>query len=502
MKLRSLSPQDISARIKRGGEISPAVLTLTHCEAIQVEVESMKGKIEKAIQAEWKIAIYRQVIQDPVVEKFLTLLKELQRTVPVPAQALTAYYDFATAFLPLGAELAVPGRSAWQNYLLEQILFADNLFSRQAERYSWEQIPPPVKAMVQRDLEQLAAIGGITDSYLQKVFAERMGDCADTEGLPSWEGLYLQDSSSRADDDKTRLALLFQEGNNWEETARALCSYYRAHGVGIFGRHLAFRWVKRNGEGSLVGVKNPDTVKINQLYEYEREQARIIQNTEQFLAGYPANNVLLYGDRGTGKSSTVKALVNLYGEKGLRLVEVQKQDLDDFPAIISLLAVRPQRFIIFVDDLSFNEDEGEYRELKALLEGGIEARPDNVLVYATSNRRHLIKESFADRKITGYDPDDEDVRYMDTLQEKLSLADRFGITVTFAAPDQKKYLAIVEKMARERGLAIEKEELFQLALKWEISYNSRSGRTARQFIDFLEGQLGMQNRISGIFPRR
>lgn len=452
----------------------------------------MNVPIEKAIQAEWKIAIYRSIIKDPLVEKFLNLLKELNRTIPIPSQALIAYYDFATSFIPLGAEMAVPGRSAWQDYILEQILFDDNLFSRQAQKHSCSDIPVPVKTMAQRDIEQLYTIGSLSDSILKEVFIDRMGKSIEIDSLPSWENLYLKNDIKKQDASKQEIFTLFQKGVKWEDIVEALAAYYKEKGVGVFSKYHAFRWVKRNGESKLWGVGNPDNIKIDQLYEYEREQDRVIQNTEQFLAGYPANNVLLYGDRGTGKSSTVKALINRYGAKGLRLVEVQKQDLDDFPVIISQLAVRPQRFIIFIDDLSFNEDEGQYRELKALLEGGVEARPENVLVYATSNRRHLVKESFTDRTITGYDVNNEDVRYMDTLQEKLSLADRFGITVTFAAPDQKKYLAIVERIAREREIRIEREELYQLALKWEMNFNSRSGRTARQFIDYLQGQLGMQ----------
>jgi len=158
------------------------------------------------------------------------------------------------------------------------------------------------------------------------------------------------------------------------------------------------------------------------------------------------------------------------------------------------LAARPLKFILFVDDLSFTEDEGEYREMKALLEGGLETRPKNVLVYATSNRRHLVQENFADRQVTGYDLNSEDVRYMDTLQEKLSLADRFGITVTFVTPDQGRYLAIVEKMAEERGLVIDNEELYSRALKWELNFNARSARTARQFIDYLEGRLALEGK--------
>jgi predicted AAA+ superfamily ATPase len=282
------------------------------------------------------------------------------------------------------------------------------------------------------------------------------------------------------------------ELSNWERGLEQLCKYYHNNGAGIFGEYHTLRWVRNNDSGELVGVKNVDQIQMSQLYEYEREQAKIIQNTKQLLQGYPGNNVLLYGDRGTGKSSTVKALINKYGSQGLRLIELQKQDIADYPQIISKLVNRPQKFLIFIDDLSFNENEGQYREMKALLEGGVEVRPKNVLVYATSNRRHLVYEKHSDREYTDRIQDHDEVRRMDTLQEKLSLADRFGIAVTFAAPDQKRYLMIVEKLVLERELNINKEELHQMAIKWEMSFNVRSGRTARQFVDFLEGQLALQ----------
>ncbi|MCR4441457.1 MAG: ATP-binding protein [Peptococcaceae bacterium] len=452
----------------------------------------MTEKMEKAIQAEWKVILYRSVVNDPLVVKFLSLLKETAKPQPDPSRALALYNDFTASFIPAAAEVSTGGRFAWPNYLLKLILLDENIFSRQAERFRLRDIPPQVKRMAEQDLQYLQSVSQVSGSLIREVLAGKIGRGFDVQNLPDWEGVYLNGKKETGGERRNRVIRRIHRLDSWRKALKLLGDYYRENGVGIFGQHYAFRWVHKNGDGMLVGVKNPDTIQLNQLYEYEREQSRIIQNTEQFLRGYPANNVLLYGDRGTGKSSTVKALVNLYGERGLRLIEVQKQDLADFPLVISLLAERPQRFILFVDDLSFTEQEGQYRELKALLEGGLEARPQNVLVYATSNRRHLVQERFSDREITGYDKEQDDVRYMDTMQEKLSLADRFGITVTFAAPDQKRYLAIVEKMARERGIDIPVEELHQRALKWEMSFNARSARTARQFVDFLEGQLALE----------
>ncbi|HEX2516047.1 MAG TPA: ATP-binding protein [Chloroflexota bacterium] len=293
---------------------------------------------------------------------------------------------------------------------------------------------------------------------------------------------------------------------DWGALAPDLARHYARHGSGPFARYRAFRWA--GPEGGLVPVPSPDAVRPQDLIGYAPERALLRRNTVQFLAGYPANNLLLYGDRGTGKSSSVKALLHEPGlhEPGprrapdrtadagegvdwsrLRLIEVPKGRLADFPAIVALLRGRPQRFILFVDDLSFEEGETEYKDMKAMLEGGLEARPPNAVVYATSNRRHLIREQFADRPAPGTD----EVHAMDTVQEKLSFADRFGLTITFPSPSQAAYLAIVEGLARQRGLTIEPAALRARAIEWAAWHNGRSGRTARQFVDYLAGEVGL-----------
>lgn len=460
----------------------------------------MTEMIEKAVTADWQIALYRKVLQDPLLEKFFALLQELTRTIPEPTQLLASYYEFATAFIPVAADLETTDNSAWHNYICKLILEDENLFSRQAESLEFAAIPWVVKKMAGNDLLLLQRIANISNKEIILLIEQRLNKVADGFFLPEWEGIRgsgTENCSATGLEQTTPVYDIFGKEKDWAQSLESLYAYYRQNGVGIFGQYHAFRWLRnKNGEGSLIGVRNNVKIRLSQLYGYEREQYKVVQNTEQFLAGYPANNVLLYGDRGTGKSSTVKALVNEYGDRGLRLVEVQKQDLEDYPLIIEQLASRPQRFIIYIDDLSFTSDEGEYRALKAMLEGSLEARPSNVLIYATSNRRHLVQESFSDKNITGFHPENEDLHFMDTVQEKLSLADRFGITVTFAAPAQKGYLAIVEKLAQERGLKIEKDELAQQALRWELNNNSRSPRTAKQFIDFLEGNLALTMRNS------
>jgi predicted AAA+ superfamily ATPase len=220
---------------------------------------------------------------------------------------------------------------------------------------------------------------------------------------------------------------------------------------------------------------------------YEREREPAIRNAERFAAGLPANNVLLYGERGTGKSSTVKALLNEFGDQGLRLIEISKEHLGDFPELMAAVRNRRQRFVLYVDDLSFEEQETHYKALKAILEGGIEARPDNIVLYATSNRRHIVRERFADRSASA----DDDVHTMDTMEEKLSLSDRFGIRVRFGAPDQVRYLEIVRGIAQRRRVALSDDEIERRALSWARRQNGRSGRTARQFVDALIGELAL-----------
>jgi hypothetical protein len=238
--------------------------------------------------------------------------------------------------------------------------------------------------------------------------------------------------------------------------------------------------------GQLVGIPYPDTVSLSELVGYESQKEILIQNTQFLLAGYPALHVLLYGSRGSGKSSLVKGLLNQYKDKNLRLIEVTKSALNDLPLIVEKLRGAPQKFIIFVDDLSFEEDNDAFKALKAVLEGTVIARPENVVVYATSNRRHLVREFFEDRPSPR---DNDEVNSWDTVQEKLSFSDRFGLTLTFESADQNTYLNIVRHRAKQAKIKLKAEDLEFRALQWATRHNGRSGRTARQFVDFLRGEL-------------
>lgn len=263
-----------------------------------------------------------------------------------------------------------------------------------------------------------------------------------------------------------------------EDAAAFLTDHYVRHGYGDMARYSVFRW---DGDAGLLPVKHPDRIRMDDLIGYERQKAIITQNTEAFLAGRPANNVLLVGSRGTGKSSAVKSLTNHYADKGLRLVEITKHDLRQLPDIMLALRERNKKFVLFMDDLSFEEFEIEYRHLKSMMEGGVETKPDNVLIYATSNRRHLVKETWSDRS----GANSEDIHSWDTVNEKISLSDRFGITLSFAPPNQDEYLRIVESMAKKRNLRLSASELRDEAIKWEMTHSGRSGRSAQQLVAHL-----------------
>jgi predicted AAA+ superfamily ATPase len=255
-----------------------------------------------------------------------------------------------------------------------------------------------------------------------------------------------------------------------------------------FARDRAFRWRKRNGRGYFQGIAHPHGIRLRDLQGIDRQKGLVDQNTQQFVRRLPANNVLLTGARGTGKSSLVKALLNQYGNEGLRLIEVDKQDLMDLPDIIEALAGQPFRFVLFSDDLSFSADEPGYTSLKAVLDGSVAATPDNVLIYATSNRRHLMPEYMRENLETKYVGDE--IHPGESVEEKISLSERFGLWVSFYPFDQDEYLAIVRYWLSEYGVA-DGEEARREALQWALQRGSRSGRIASQFARDWAGRHGI-----------
>jgi predicted AAA+ superfamily ATPase len=256
-------------------------------------------------------------------------------------------------------------------------------------------------------------------------------------------------------------------------------------------RHLAFRWDARDGPGRLVPIAEMQAVDLDDLIGVERSIAELVRNTEQFVRGLPANHVLLFGERGTGKSSSVKGLVARFAARGLRLVEVRKSDLMQLPDVVAALRGLPYRFLVFCDDLSFDDGEAGMRELKVALEGSVETTPSNVRIIATSNRRHLVPEFVRENRAVRLD-DDAELHVGEALEEKLALADRFGLVLGFYGFDQPTYLRIVERYARKAGVELPREQLHAEALRFALNRSSRSGRVARQFVDDLAGRIALE----------
>ncbi len=270
-------------------------------------------------------------------------------------------------------------------------------------------------------------------------------------------------------------------------TINDVIAFHNKYGCGDVSVYRAFRYNDEKKE--LVGVAHPDPITFDKLIGYEAQTKTLIDNTLAFINGYNSNNVLLVGARGTGKSSSVKALINKFFDDGLRLVEIKKEQIEKLPEILKLLRPRGRKFIIFIDDLSFDENEIQYKYMKSLLEGSSEGKPDNVVFYATSNRRHLIQEKWSDRDDSG--SRDAEIHTSDTMNEKLSLADRFGITITYPKPTPKEYINIVAGLAKDKGIKISDEELKAQAMRWELQQKGMSGRTAKQFVNHLEWSMNL-----------
>lgn len=346
-----------------------------------------------------------------------------------------------------------------RKYISELILTDDNVFTKAACRGEDDLLAPGIIKGVKSDLMKLEALSSFS-------FEDVIAYSVDTDirrvlkTIPAWEiGEPLPPLTK-----------------NWPNSIEALADYYNENGYGIFSTNIAFSW--RNEK--IIPITTTDPLLLSDLKNYEDQRRTVVENTESFLNGHPANNVLLYGDRGTGKSATVHAILNEYYNQGLRMIEVPKSHVADLSIIREKIADSPMKFIIFIDDLSFDSNDDNFSELKAALEGSLSVKQDNMLIYATSNRRHLIRENFSDRE--------DDMHQSDIVQEQLSLADRFGLTVTFINPDKQSFLDIVKKIAQDRELGyINDDRLFESAEKWAQLRGGRSPRTAKQFVDYVEG---------------
>ena len=423
--------------------------------AAQSEVQRYRQRLDGLL-------LYGGVLQTPAGEAFLALLEALQSG--DTSLSLRTYGAWFQALASAG--------SGWGTHLLQQIAYAENPFTVEAQRCDLSDLTPALVTAARHDLEQLQAIYRLSGEQVA-------GWVQAIAHLPHPPVVWEMDAATPP--------LPLPTAAPWAEAIATLAEHYRRHGAGLCAQYRAFTW----RQGQLHGIAQPDPIRLGQLTAYDHPRQQLVQNTLALLKGYSALNVLLYGSRGSGKSSLVKALVNEYAPQGLRLVEVAKGDLQAMPQIVEGLQTRPQKFIIFVDDLSFEEDDDTFKALKVVLEGSTTARPANVVVYATSNRRHLVREFFGDRPRPS---DQDDVQAWDTMQEKLSFSDRFGLTLTFEPADQPTYLAIVKHLAQQAQIPLAEEELTAKALQWATRHNGRSGRAARQFIDWLTADLGLNER--------
>lgn len=377
-------------------------------------------------------------------------------------------------------------KNLWQNYLTFLLITNENSFSLTAERVGARE--GSVNHFAKNDFRIFRNLFHFDFTEIEK---ELGIDCFTTltnyVSISKSEKNYYKSVSEKVQSLSEQLADAADEN----EFFKLVTDFYRAYGVGMFGLNRAFR-IQNLGNGvEFLPINNTDKVMLSDMVGYEIQKKALVENTEAFLRGIPANNALLYGDAGTGKSSSVKALINEYYDSGLRMIEIYKHQFRDLSEIIATIKNRNYRFIIFIDDLSFEENELEYKFLKAVIEGGVETRPDNILIYATSNRRHLIKETWNDRNDMEFEGE---LHRSDTMEEKLSLAARFGVTINYSAPNRKLFHDIVKELAKRRpNIRIDEEELLSLANRWEIRHGGISGRTAQQFINYLEGRESLQN---------
>ena len=422
-----------------------------------------------------ELIVYRKQEGDTLLEDMAFLMvhyKEGER------EALAAlFYDCIHRLLELAGSHGFYG-NLWHCYLANFLVNHENSYSKACEIRG--EVEGTINQAVQHDIR-----------IFKEIYDFDLGAVAACLHVPEYE--LLTDYQASFQESKVyntricaricELAKHFNEDRTPEEMKATLTAFYKEYGVGKFGLHKSFRIVGTGEDMQIEPILNIAHVKLSDLVGYDIAKQKLIENTEAFVSGRKANNCLLYGDAGTGKSSSIKGIVNAYYDRGLRIIEIYKHQFRDLNEVIARIKNRNYRFIIYMDDLSFEEFEIEYKYLKAVIEGGLEKKPENVLIYATSNRRHLVREKFSDKEER-----EDDLHKGDTVAEKLSLVSRFGVTIYFGSPDRKQFEEIVLTLAERAGIVMEREKLLAEAGKWELAHGGLSGRTAQQFIDYLLGR--------------
>ena len=426
-----------------------------------------------------KLIVYRNFTNDEILKTLSEILNnfELAKDERAKSELISRIYECINKLLAVSTENGFD-KNLWQSYLTYLLVMDENPFALSCEKEG-----DRGGSVVNFVLNDFVIIKELFHYDFSSLESELGINCfsmiSNYNAIKKAENRINKNVSAKVKD----LSELIDAAKDENEIYEKVTAFYKAFGVGKFGLNKSFRISERDGR--IIPITNTVEISFDELVGYELQKEKLIANTRAFVEGKRANNCLLYGDAGTGKSSSVKAVLNKFYPDGLRMIEIYKHQFIYLSDILSQIKNRNYRFIIYMDDLSFEEFETEYKYLKAVIEGGLEVRPENVLIYATSNRRHLIKELWSDRTDMEHN---KDVHRSDTMQEKLSLADRFGITIGYFAPNQNQYFDIVSGIAKEHPeLVLDEEELYNEARKWELRNGGRSGRAARQLVDYLLG---------------
>ena len=431
-----------------------------------------------------RLLLFSDLGGDSVLEELARIFEAIDTKSMDKDTATHEIYVQIKRLLDLATAYGFDG-NLWQNYLTFLLVTNENSLTLSAERDEEHDADGSVYAFARQDFDVFRRLF----HYDFRAIESGLGiDCfsriVDYKSIPKRACLYNRSVSDVVRDLSHKLAAADTDG-----MFDLLIHHYRTSGVGMFGLNRAFRITNEGGRVTFLPINNADTVRLCDLVGYEIQKRELVDNTRAFAEGKRANNVLLYGDSGTGKSTSIKAVLNEYYESGVRMIEIYKHQFRDLSAVIAAIKNRNYRFIIYIDDLSFEEHEVEYKFLKAVIEGGVETRPENVLIYATSNRRHLIKETWNDRNDMEFSGE---VHRSDTIEEKLSLSARFGVSINFSSPDREQFFNIVRTLAEREGIEIEEQQLRLEANRWEMRHGGLSGRTARQFVDHLNGTRNHQ----------
>lgn len=416
--------------------------------------------------------------EDTILMKMSDIFKKFDRDEETPDKLISDIYEQIKRILEVATDYGFD-KNLWHNYLTFYLITNENPFSLTCEKVGAND--GSVNEFAKNDFKVFMNLFNYDFRPIEAALGINCFSLiSDYKAIVKKELMYNKNVSEKVQ----ALSLKLETAKDENEFFNYVTDFYKAYGVGMFGLNKAFRVIGGDKGVTFTPINNMDKVMLDDLIGYEIQKKKLVENTEAFVQGRKANNALLFGDSGTGKSTSIKAIVNEYYDQGLRMIEIYKHQFKDLSNVIASIKNRNYKFIIYMDDLSFEEFEIEYKFLKAVIEGGVETRPDNILIYATSNRRHLIKETWNDRNDL---ESNNGLHRSDTIEEKLSLVNRFGCQISYSKPSQKEFFDIVIGLARKNNVKMTDEELMAEANKWELSHGGISGRTAQQFINYCLG---------------